>query len=346
VRKVLLGSAVVAAVAALTAWNVTFSHALDEARAEYARGRYVNAAQHALDHLDRRPWSRGAAQVAARSLSMLDVPEEAEIYYQRAGRLSLDDLHLRAGAWVRSDHPEGARGVFQQILQRSPLDTTALRGLVGVELVLGNLEGAFQTAERLIAVPGGAVAGHALRGLASHEMTKRDEAVRDFECAFELNPSLSEMPLLPRVFWLDLAEDLVANGRAVDARRYLERAVKVAPDASLLTALGRAYQLEGNLDDAERALADAAAADTKDDLPHLHLGQIALQRNRLADAERLLRHALSLHARRYDTLYNLALVCRRLGRAADAEHWRLKAEAERSTSAAVSAAQPPPSHAL
>jgi hypothetical protein len=75
----------------LTGWNVTRSDALPDAERSYGRGDLVGCLQHALDHLARRPWSREGALLAARSLSRLDFADQAEPYFQRAGRLSIAD---------------------------------------------------------------------------------------------------------------------------------------------------------------------------------------------------------------------------------------------------------------
>src|SRR5581483_8054984 len=88
-RPLLLVGLMLAGLGGLTGWNLTRSSALDEARRAYARVDLYAALQHALDHLDRQPWSREAALVAANCLSRLDYSDQAEAYYQRAGRLSL-----------------------------------------------------------------------------------------------------------------------------------------------------------------------------------------------------------------------------------------------------------------
>src|SRR5262249_60168161 len=89
-----------------TAWNVTRSEALAEAERAYARVELVDCLQHALDHLERRPWSRDAALLAARCLSRLDYADQAEPYYRRAGRLSLNDQQIPAYGPGRGPPPE------------------------------------------------------------------------------------------------------------------------------------------------------------------------------------------------------------------------------------------------
>jgi tetratricopeptide (TPR) repeat protein len=112
---------------ALTAWNVTRSAAFAQARQTYARGELVPCLEHALDHLQRRPWSREAALLAARCLSRFDYSDAAEPYYHRAGELDLNDLQTRAYGVVRGNHRQRAIEAYEQILARWPDNVTALR---------------------------------------------------------------------------------------------------------------------------------------------------------------------------------------------------------------------------
>ena len=69
---------VIACLLILTVWNHTRCVALGEAQAAYGRGDYATGLSRAYDHLDRSPWSREAARVAALCLSRLDFPDAAE----------------------------------------------------------------------------------------------------------------------------------------------------------------------------------------------------------------------------------------------------------------------------
>ncbi len=85
-----------------TAWNVTRSEALVDGERAYSRGDLVAALQHALDHLERQPWNRQAAALAARCLSRMDFSEQAEPYFRRVGTLSLADMQIRAYGLART----------------------------------------------------------------------------------------------------------------------------------------------------------------------------------------------------------------------------------------------------
>jgi hypothetical protein len=103
----------------LTAWHVTRSNALLEARRAYNQGNLVLSLQNALDFLNRQPWSSEAALLAARCLSRLDYAVEAEPYFERAGHLTLNDLQIRAYGLARGSRPEQAIPVYNEIASAS-----------------------------------------------------------------------------------------------------------------------------------------------------------------------------------------------------------------------------------
>jgi len=76
-RRLPLFAATTFVLAILTAWNVTRSDALDRAEHAYNRVDLPGCLGLALDHLDRRPWSREAARLAALCLSRLDFADRA-----------------------------------------------------------------------------------------------------------------------------------------------------------------------------------------------------------------------------------------------------------------------------
>ena len=315
----------VVGVVVFTVWTVTRSEALEKARAAYSRQDFRSAVGYALDHLDRRPWSRGASRIAALGLSQLNYPDEAEPYYSRAGSLSSDDQHVRAVALLHADRFARAVEAYEQLLAGQPDDAVALRRLAAAELGLGKPEEVLRLAERLAANPESAVIAETLRAVGYHEIKDHVQAVTAFERVLTLDPSLQRVPLPRRLFWEQMAEDLVAPGRSGDARAYLAKSVAETPDSHLMCLLGRAYQFEGAFEAAEQWLRRAAEGDPDYDLPHLYLGQIAQQQGRLERSRTELETAFRLSPRRYETAYNLSLTYRGLGRESDAERWRRRA---------------------
>lgn len=302
-----------------TAWNLTRSDAIADARRSYTRGDLVPCLEHALDQLGRQPWSREAALLAARCLSRLDYAEDAEPYYRRAGRLELNDSQIRAFGLARGPHPEHAIPAYNEILVRWPDNVTALRRLAGVLLAQNETEQLLKLADRLGQIPSGAVIGQTLRGVVYHNDKNPQQAVAAFERVLELDPELHEMPLERRLFWSHLADDLIAAGRFDEAGRYLAQALVGNSDPYLMNQLGRVYFLQGSLNEAEHSFRQAAEWDPSDYSPRLELAKLALQRRDREEALLQLNQAHLLAPQRYSVLYSLASVYRQLGRTIDAD---------------------------
>ena len=302
----------------VTAWNLTRSTAVLEARRAYARGDLALGLARSLDHLDRQPWSGEAALIAANCLSRLDYSAVAEAYYRRAGSLGLNDLQTRAYALARGPHPELAIPAYNEILARSPQNVTAMRRLAGVLLALNKGEELLELAQRLDQSPSGAVIGATVRGVVHHNDKIPQQAVAAFERVLELDPELQEMPLPRNLFWSQLADDLISSGRIDDARHYLARALSNTPDAKLLNYLGQTYFLQGMLDDADRCFRQAAETANTDHAAYVNLAKVAIQRHDQQEALKQLNHA-RCSPRRYSVLYTLASVYRQLGRTAEAK---------------------------
>jgi tetratricopeptide (TPR) repeat protein len=303
---------------AFTGWNLTRSAALDEARRAYAHGDLVSCLQRSLDHLQRRPWSRDAALLAANCLSRLDYSEEAEAYYRRARRLSLDELQIRAYGLARGPHPERAIPAYQEILRQAPEDITAMRCLAAVLLSQGNGAELLALSDRLVHSRDGEVIGLMLRGVVYHNDRNPEQAVAAFERVLKLDPGLRQMPAGRALFWTHFTDDLAKSGRLSDAGRYLAKELETAQDAELMNRLGETYLLQGDFPRAERCFRQAAAWDPRSYAPHLQLAKLALQQRRRDEALQHLSQARLLAPRQYGVLYNLASVYRQLGQAEEA----------------------------
>ena len=126
------------------------------------------------------------------------------------------------------------------------------------------------------------------------------------------------MPLPRQAFWSYFTDDLIKIGRLEDATRYLGKLLAEAPAASLVNTLGRAYGLQGLLDEAERRYRQAIEWEPTNYFPHYSLGKIELQRQRPQEALKHLEAATSF-ARQPDVLYSLAAVYRLLRQPAEAD---------------------------
>ena len=315
----LLSGLVFAVLLVVTTWNVTRSGALAAARSAYVRGDLAVCLDNALDHLARQPWSREAALLAARCLSRLDYPGEAEPYFERAGRLALNDLQLRAYGLARSSESQRAISVYDEILATWPDNMMALRRLAAVELAQdNNNEKLLKLSERFSRVPDGAAIGQVLRGVVYHRDNSPRQAVACFERVLELDPELRAMPLSHGLLWSHLADDLIASGRIDDAGRILIEAVARGPDARLMNRLGQVHLLRRAFEDAERCFRQAAVWDKSDWSPYLQLSKLALERHQREKALEYLNQARLLAPRELSALSSLASVYRELGRTAEA----------------------------
>jgi tetratricopeptide (TPR) repeat protein len=316
----LLGScAILLAILGFSAWNLTRSDALAQAGDAYTRGDLALCLQRALDHLERRPWSREAALLAARCFSRLDYADAAEPYYQKAGPLDLNDLQIRAYGLVRGNHRGRAIEAYEQILARWPDNITALRRLAAVQLTENNIPQLNALADRLIRTPGGAAIGYTLRGVVAHQERNHEGVVEAFEQVLEHDPQLQLMPLPLPLFWSHLSEALIKSGRPEDVSRHLSRVLDEAPDPPLMITLGQAYLQRGRLEEAERCFRQAAEWDPKSYVPHYQLGKLELQRHRPDLALTHLQAARDRAPRREEVLFNLSSVYRLLNRPAEAD---------------------------
>jgi tetratricopeptide (TPR) repeat protein len=302
----------------LTAWNLTRSTALAEARSAYLRGDLALCLQHALSHLQRQPWSREAALYAARSLSRLDYAESAELYFHRAGKLALSDQQVRAYGLARGPHPLSAIPVYHEILAGAPDNVIALRRLAAVELAQHNTPELLKLADRLGRISKGAVIGQTLLGVVYHNDDNPQRAVACFERVLDQDPELREMPLPRHLFWNHLTEDLISSGRMDDAINVLTKALTNTHDADLMNRLGQTYFLQGRTEDAERCFRQALEWEPGNFQPYVGLSRIALQRQEREEALRYLIQAKQLAPLEYSVLYSLAAIYRLLGRPADA----------------------------
>jgi tetratricopeptide (TPR) repeat protein len=301
-------------------WVEFYPTALADADLAYRRNDLKKTLLIAKEHLARRPFSRYAALLAARCLSRLGQPDEAETYYQRAGKLDIEDQHIRAYAMVLSNRREPAIRAYREILAGRPDDVLALSRMAAVLISERRWDDTLKAANRLIKIPAGAVIGHTLAGVVYHNTSDAELAVFEFDRVLALDPELKRMPLKPRsMFWLEYGRNLLSVGRWGDARRHLQRALGEGDDAKVADLLGESYYLEGVFDDAERYWRLSVLWDPDRFGTWLRIGSLELQRGRPAEAIGPLRRATALQPKAIGPLYNLSLALRRLGQTAESD---------------------------
>jgi tetratricopeptide (TPR) repeat protein len=328
-RVAFTGGPIVLVLTAVFLWTELHPVALRDAEAAYRRNSVELALAKARDHLAHRPSSRSAALIAARCLSRLDRPDQAEPFYQKAGTLTLEDQHSRAFGLVRGNLREQAILAYREILARRPDDVLALRRLAAVQISESRWSDALETAARLIEIPEGAVIGHSLAAVVHHDTDNPEQSVAEFGRVLELDPKLEKMPLTPRtMFWVYYGQDLLTIGRATEARPLLDRAMtEEAGNPKIADLLGQSYYQQGAVDEAERCWRLALEWDRNRAETWWRIGRLELQRGRIEEAIAALRRANELEPVAVGPVYSLSMAYRRLGKNEEAD--RLQAEASR-----------------
>ena len=368
-RRGLGGLVVEAAAMAGLAWltyaNATASRPLGEAVEAEARGDDPAALRAATEHLDRRPWGREAARIAARCLSRLDFAERAEPYYERAHDLSVDDLRLRAYGLTRANLRDRAVRAFDDVLARRPDDVASLRLQAGLLLAMSRWEDVAAIGRRLSGFPPRptmvempvSVGGHwtlkprevasvpavgaTLEAVAAHNQGEAVEAVPAYERVLAIDPGLRSMPLDRRLFWSQFGEDLLSVGRASDMIDRLTAEDPGQADPVLVGLLARAHAQLGAIERAEACWRRVLELSPVQPSAWLNLGRIEAARGKPEEAARLLERAAALAPESVDAAYNLGLAYRRLGRADQARRWEGEAARLRLRRDERSRAQPP-----
>jgi tetratricopeptide (TPR) repeat protein len=337
-RVAIAAGAIAAVVLAVFAWSEFYPRALAEADAAYHRNDLERSLRIAKGHLARRPFSRHAALLAARCLSRLGRPDDAETYYKHAGALGLEDRHIRAYALVLNNRREPAIHAYREILASRPDDVLALSRMAAVLISESRWADALETASCLIKIPTGAVIGHTLAGVVHHNTQDSELAVFEFERVLELDPELKRMPLKPRsMFWIEYGKCLLSVGRWADARRHLAHALDQGDDPKVADLLGQSYYLEGEFDDAERCWRLATLWNPDRFGTWWRIGKLELERGRPADAIEPLRRAIALQPKASGPLYTLRLAYRLLGQTENAD--RLQEQISRSRGRATASPQ-------
>jgi tetratricopeptide (TPR) repeat protein len=330
-RRIALLAAVAAIVLTLTGgfWFATRFDPLGHVGVAYGRHQYQAALKAARDHLARFPDDRAASLTAARCLTRMGRPVEAEPYYRRAGTLGPDDLQARAYGLVQSGDVEGAVRVYEELLAQRPADPLALKRLAALRMGRKEWQATLELADRVRAIPSEEVAGLTLAAIGHHESRHHAQAVEASRRVAALDPELKTMPLPRTLFWNNMALDLMALGRFDEARAVLERALDGREDAGLMEVLGFAYFHQGQMEEAERCWLRAERWDPNNADVYIDLGRLALVRQRWKDAVGFFKRASELSPTAVAPLYNLSQAYGMLGNRAEADRYRRLADERR-----------------
>lgn len=350
----------IAALLALTGWNLDHSVALEEAEKAKFKDDLLST-RRAMDRLEHWPPSPRAEKLAALGLSRLGFADLAEPHYRRGAKLDVGEQFVRAFGLVRIDKIDEATEAYRTILATPKLDHAneikALRQLSGLLIRQSKWTELLKNADRLIEIPGGETIGYTLMGQV-HSFINPDNPkllIDAFEKVLELDPTLERMPLPRSFFWSSLAKAHIKEGRSSESRKYLVRALdegkshlSAKESAELLGLLGDSYMLEQDQDEAESCWRQAVQSDPKATSSWLSLGRLEMRKGRFKEALVMLQRAIAIDPDSFEAHYVLSQVYRRMGRIDDARQIEKNLEAARSRMApthgmgADPAAQPAP----
>ena len=120
-----------------------------------------------------------------------------------------------SGLLTKTEHVAEARDVLTRSVENCPARAPMLHALVGVNRKLGRTNDAFKVATALIEHRPRRARGYALRAELYRDLGRLDEAQRDFETAFELDPTRAETAR-------ELSGLLEEGGRHCDAAGVLD----------------------------------------------------------------------------------------------------------------------------
>lgn len=121
------------------------------------------------------------------------------------------------------------------------------------------------------------------------------------------------------------AQDLLAQGKTVEARGVLENALARGEDVEILVLLGVILEREGAVDEAEKRLQRALELDPENTVALLERGRLALSARRLDEAIELLERAVAASPDSLDPVYDLGWAYRLKGEDANARQLEQRA---------------------
>ena len=228
----------------------------------------------------------------------------AEICATRAAESQPDDikvLTLLANTKERLSEPREAKALFERILAVKPEDGPSLLGLGHCELELEDYQAAVDTLERVLRLDPTQIDAHFFVSRALGKLGRTAEAKHEAELHHKMVEQNSYVPPKDQLERESVIRDqvvqLLLDNHEDDALRIAQASYKgasVSPGSGY-TFLASLYLAMHRLDDAQRVLNRALAADPKTPDANTYLGKLALIQDDVAGAERHFQLELSLY---------------------------------------------------
>ncbi len=230
--------------------------------------------------LDRAEYDQALDEVNA---YLREFPDRSQALEQKARALAGLDRWMEAARLfdaIAADTPAGRRAWSQTLLHlerwsdalpllkelslRSPNDPDVLHELVACHSKLGHFEESVRAAERLVKLPGQEQRGRFLLGMVHFKKGNNRLVIQAWLPILERNPDAGDLQVPPADFFEGLGLALLNDGRAAEARPFLEKSVHLQPDSSKRSGLADACEQLGDLPQAV-ALWREIVADHPDD---------------------------------------------------------------------------------
>lgn len=292
--------------------------AFSEARHALEQGNYAFAIQLGEQYLTQHPADQAAMLLLARSYALSGQWAEADAYFGQVPLRDSDDFHLRArGLTTRGLWCEAAM-VYEQIVQKWPMDGRALEQLARIRIQQERNDEALTIARRLTHIPSSQVAGYLIVGTIEYHMNSYAHAAEALEEVVRRSPDIHTIPGDPAPVFEWLAESLLIQGRPAEAEKYALQARELSQSAASCWLLGMARQHQGDADGARAYWEETVARDPTALRAIRELGRDSLLRQQPEAALQWLQRAREIAPNDKGTLQALIATYRRLGREGEA----------------------------
>jgi tetratricopeptide (TPR) repeat protein len=296
-------------------WPETYLHAAKEA---LSRRDYSAARASLVRYLESRPRSAQAhlllAQLDRRSNLYVDASKHLDTCQRLGGPADAIQLE-RALAAIQNGVITRELEVFctTQLGREDADDYLILEALSQGYTKTYRLKEALACLERMLVLQPASGYAYRRRAWIYSQSDRYDQAEADYRHALDIDPE-------DAVACLGLAQILVDIRKdGAEAAEHFERLWRVQQDSSIAVGLARSWRRLGRVDDARQLLDEWLAKQPNDALALAERGQLALDANKLPEAETFLQRAIALAPYHRDANYSLYLCLKRQGRTAEAE---------------------------
>jgi len=270
---------------ALGLWLWQQGEPLRQMRGAVQKRHWNDALRRALSYLANHPQDAEAIRIVARSFSGLGQNAQAEMYFDRAGELGIEDLRLRGEVLIELNRPTQAVEVLAELRARGDNDPAVIQRLAVLQFQRGNHEEAFELAEQLgKEFPTHTALAWCVQATFHVSLRHAQQAIDCLQEALRLNPQADKLGLDPGTVKMFMGAAWMDLGKNDQARDWLQAAVEHTQTAEAHWYLGEAELGCGNLRAADQCWHRALELDGNYFNALFSIGKLSLQENRPLEA--------------------------------------------------------------